>query len=175
MSSEYKILKVREIILEMLHDRNYSIIDENEQMIISREDNTQNYMQIFIENSQLNIKRLQYYLNTAEKNKYSHIIIVHNGNVTIAVKNNMSVLPIRIELFGINELQYNITKHILVPKHEKVSNEMKKSLMKYGMNFFPTITTVDPVCRYYDFKRGDIIKITRKNGYVIYRIVVSST
>ena len=79
-----------------------------------------------------------------------------------------------IELFQEEELQYNITKHYLVPKHElsypkgtKISKDFKD---KYG-DKFPVLLKTDPVARFYGYNKGDIIKITRKGGYVTYRFV----
>jgi DNA-directed RNA polymerase subunit H (RpoH/RPB5) len=29
----------------------------------------------------------------------------------------------------------------------------------------------DPIVKFYDYQKGDLIKIIRKNGYITYRIV----
>ena len=64
--------------------------------------------------------------------------------------------------------------HYLVPKHEL---EYKKGTVgcanfkkKYGEDI-PIIMKSDPISRFYGYERGDIIKVTRKNGYVMFRIV----
>jgi DNA-directed RNA polymerase subunit H (RpoH/RPB5) len=41
---------------------------------------------------------------------------------------------------------------------------------KYG-NALPFILKTDPVSRYYYFQKNDLIKITRRNGTITYRIV----
>ena len=81
----------------------------------------------------------------------------------------------KFELFTQDELQYNITKHRLVPKHIKLNNEDAKDFKKkYGLKF-PALLKTDPVCRFYDFQRGDVIKIIRQescgNTYITHRIV----
>ena len=104
-----------------------------------------------------------------------HCLIVYKDNVTpVAKKIIEEIKELKIELFHQDELQYNITKHYLVPKHELI---YKKGTAEYS-NFkdkytdkFPIILKSDPISRFYAYEKGDIIKVTRKNGYVMYRIV----
>ena len=76
-----------------------------------------------------------------------------------------------IELFNILELQIDITEHELVPKHEKTTKEEKEELEKKYKGKLPIILHTDVISRYYFFQRGDYIRITRKDGNVVYRIV----
>jgi DNA-directed RNA polymerases I, II, and III subunit RPABC1 len=87
--------------------------------------------------------------------------------------------PIRFEQFKEEELQINITRHVLVPKHEALSEEEKTKFLteqNLQLSQIPRILRSDPVSRYYDFSEGQIIKITRNTGdgdfYITYRIVV---
>ena len=110
-----------------------------------------------------------------KKMDVSHCIIVYRDSATpVAKKIVEESKDINIELFTEEELQYNITKHYLVPKHEL---EYKKGTVacanfkkKYGDDI-PIIMKSDPISRFYGYERGDIIKVTRKNGYVMFRIV----
>jgi DNA-directed RNA polymerase subunit H len=67
--------------------------------------------------------------------------------------------------------QYN---NVLVPKHEKISEEEKKELFeKFNITDreLPKILKNDPALRGMDVKAGDVIKITRKSptaGTAIY-------
>ena len=72
-----------------------------------------------------------------------------------------------------------ITKHLLVPKHSKVSaSEMKNLLEKYNIEIksLPKIIHDDPAIVKLNVKLGDVIKIERdsptagKSTY--YRVVV---
>lgn len=100
-------------------------------------------------------------------------IIIYNNSMSSMAKNIIkNGGMVDIEIFSDDELQINITKHDLVPLHEKLSSqECFDFKNKYGTKI-PKITTSDPISRFYNFKEGDIIKITRKNGYVAYRIVI---
>jgi DNA-directed RNA polymerase subunit H (RpoH/RPB5) len=63
-------------------------------------------------------------------------------------------------IFFDNELLFNKTKHVLVPKHELVpakrANEFKRKFRNP-----PHILHTDPIVKYYGWKIGDIIMITR--------------
>ena len=77
------------------------------------------------------------------------------------------------ELFDHKELMYNITKHVLVPLHRLLTfeNEEKEIIFKEKFKKICTIQKTDPVAKFYNFKKGDIIEVKRQNGYVAYRIV----
>lgn len=73
-----------------------------------------------------------------------------------------------------------ITKHVLVPKHIKLSKEEKEALLK-KYNFsdaeLPKILITDPAISSLNPKEGDIIKIIRRSPTakesVYYRVVVN--
>ena len=74
-----------------------------------------------------------------------------------------------------------IYKNVLVPKHEKISEEEKKELFekfKISDRELPKITINDPALKgLEDVKVGDVIKITRKSqtaGTAIYYRGVSN-
>ena len=72
----------------------------------------------------------------------------------------------------------SILDHVLVPKHEILSEEEKEALLKkYGIKekHLPKILTTDPVVKEIGAKPGDVLKITREfrgKKSVYYRIVV---
>lgn len=83
-----------------------------------------------------------------------------------------------IEIFEINELQFNITKHSLVPKHTLVTDEAEitKLVQLYGLKCkvqFPLILKTDPVARYINAKPGNLVRITRyspsSGEHIVYR------
>ena len=81
--------------------------------------------------------------------------------------------------FCVNNLQVNITKHRLVPKHELINSEEIDNLMKkhnlVSKNQLPYIDRNDAVIKYYNFKPGNICKITRTNDVssevIFYRLI----
>jgi DNA-directed RNA polymerase subunit H len=78
------------------------------------------------------------------------------------------------------EENLDITKHTLVPKHEKMSEEEFNEVMKaYNVSKtqLPRILVTDPAIERLEVEVGDVIKITRKSPTVgkayFYRVVVN--
>lgn len=74
----------------------------------------------------------------------------------------------------------DVAKHILVPKHTKLSEEeAKKVLEKFnvGKRQLPMIRPLDPALRGMDAKPGDVIKIERESPTAgkseFYRVVIN--
>lgn len=75
--------------------------------------------------------------------------------------------------------EVDITRHVLVPKHEILSSSEKEELLKkYGITLrqLPRIFLNDPAIRGLNPKVGDVVKITRKSPTAgestYYRVVV---
>jgi DNA-directed RNA polymerase subunit H len=75
---------------------------------------------------------------------------------------------------------FDVSKHVLVPKHVKLNEKEKKDLFeKYvaDLRDLPRIYKEDPAIQGLDAKEGDVIKIIRKSQTageaVFYRRVVS--
>lgn len=70
-----------------------------------------------------------------------------------------------IQIFLMQELMYNPTKHELVPKHEKMNNEDVKKLMENlklkAKTQLPFIQKTDVIARWLGIQSGDVVKITR--------------
>ena len=74
----------------------------------------------------------------------------------------------------------DVSKHVLVPKHSKVSEKERKELFeKYAIELkdLPRVFKADPAIVDLDVKEGDIVKIVRNSPTaglcVFYRRVVS--
>lgn len=74
-----------------------------------------------------------------------------------------------------------LRKHVLVPKHEKLSEKEKEEVLgQYSSSIddFPRILKRDAALQGINVKQGDLIRITRKSvtagETVFYRVVVLS-
>lgn len=167
------------ISIEMIQQRGYIIIDQDEERILASRENEfgeEEQICVFITNtSKFNVESIQEYISMMKKMEVYHCIIVYRDSATpVAKKIVEESKDMVIELFTEDELQYNITKHYLVPKHEilfKKGTLGAASFKKKYSDNIPIILKNDPISRFYCYERGDIIQITRKNGYVMYRIV----
>jgi len=100
------------------------------------------------------------------------------NNSILKLENEFNNLDIQI--MWCKQLQFNITKHEYVPKHEKLSEEESKIILKryhlQSKSQLPCILYNDVIVRYYNFKPGDILKITntsnsQNKNYEFYRCV----
>lgn len=163
--------KAHEICLEMFTQRGYIIQDYDDDKITAIKQDGKIICAFMANAHKFNTMLVREYISLITKHSVDHCVIVYN-DLTSAAKKIIDILPdIVIELFNYRDLQYNITKHILVPKHERLDlDEAEKFKKTYGIKI-PVIFKSDPVSKFYAYQRGDIIKITRSDGYVTYRIV----
>ena len=156
----------RSVVKEMLADRKYMFISENmDTMIYSKPDN--NIVYIFlIDIPKLNIDVIRPFQEILDAKKIQHAVVVYGISVTSSAKNILDTMSIQIELFSAAQLQYNITKHVLVPRHALVDAPGHPE-----RNNYPIIKKTDPISRYYGFASGQVVRIVRKNGSIYFRIV----
>ena len=92
-------------------------------------------------------------------------------------QNLLEKLNIFIQMFDINKLMFNVTRHELVPKHTMIDfDEEKMILEKHSItkDQLPVIKKTDPVAKYLGMKPGQLCKIIRPSEtfgmYSSYRI-----
>jgi DNA-directed RNA polymerase I, II, and III subunit RPABC1 len=172
--------KAYETCVEMIQQRGYVIIDQDDERILATRENrstgSEQQICVFLTNtSKFNVESIQEYIGMMKKMEVWHCIIVYRDSATpVAKKIVEETKDMVIELFTEDELQYNITKHYLVPKHEIAYKKGTVGCVNFKKKYsdnIPIILKNDPISRFYGYERGDIIKVIRKNGYVMYRIV----
>lgn len=122
----------------------------------------------FPDEEKLKINMLREMITYTERVKCVHIIIVYIQSITSFAKNQLGTIVseknIRIEQFSIEELQFNPTKHDLVPKHIILSKQEKDEVMRRERcipDDFPIIKTCDPIARYIGAKPNQLIAIEK--------------
>jgi len=158
--------------LEMLHQREYKIEEDKDNYITALKPNGLKMSVLFHEGSKFDVKAMKETISTMNEMKVTHALIIYKNDVTPATRTTLlRSLEFEIELFAEKDLQYNITKHRLQPKFERLdTKESSEFTKKYG-TMFPTLRLERPISRFYNYKRGDVIRIIRKDGYITYRIV----
>lgn len=169
MSLLPKIDRARENVCRMLNKRQYNVIDD-EQMIFENPQTNQ-FIKVFLcLYSKLNIERIKAYIQDLEQSNIRHCIIIYEDVITSSCKKVLEyMVRFEFETFQLNEMQYDLTKHCLYNPHEKLSMDEIKSIESTKQ--FPIILKSDPVCRYFHFQRGDVIRVRRKDGIIVYRVV----
>ena len=170
---------VRSVCKELLDQRGFAVAEEDNDKIVAT--NGKKTIGIFFSYMpKFNTERAHEYITMMDDLDIHHGIIVYKDGITSSAKKVIENLPsqslgfevhLKVELFNENELTFNITKHHLQPKFESLGKDESKAFKKQFGVKFPSILTTDPVVRFYGWKSGSVIKITRKTGYVAYRIV----
>jgi DNA-directed RNA polymerase subunit H (RpoH/RPB5) len=79
------------------------------------------------------------------------------------------------KVFFVDELIANPIGNRMVPKHELCTKRMVDELLRkhsITIDALPKILLRDPIVRWYGWEIGDVIKVTRPNGELYYRMVV---
>lgn len=171
-------ISVRNTCIEMLQQRGYNRITQNENASIVASKSGETIVIFFNSTLKLDVERVKEYITLMVDSEIHHSIIIYKDSVTPVARKVIEELPksaetngLLIELFEEKSLRYNITKHRLVPKHTALSkSESAEFRAKFGTKI-PALLKVDPVVRFYNFQRGDIVRIDRVDGYVSFRLV----
>ncbi|KAJ6249005.1 hypothetical protein M0813_00164 [Anaeramoeba flamelloides] len=197
----YKLYQINRTILQMLRDRKYIVSKEQLEMKFPefREQNNDlsrtslellatkiddpsiQILVFFPEDEKVSVEMIRSYVEKMKGESVARAILILQRSLSHYSKKFITKLApeIIIESFFEFELLVNITEHQLVPKHEVLSEEESKVLLKrYRVKptQLPRIKVTDPVARYLGLRRGQIVKITRPSEtagrYVCYRFVV---
>ena len=167
--------QIEQTVTEMLEQRGYEITTEEDETIIATKLDG-NEVCVFLDIvPKFNVKSFQATVGRLNKLDIQHGIVIYT-KMTPAVKKllvNTTELKLELETFEECQLRYNITKHRLFPEHTQITIEELAEIKERGINpmKFPVLKTSDPAARFYAFKKGNVIKIVRCNGFTAYRIV----
>ena len=166
-------------------DVNYLLINNKLNIIAKKDLDNKIIYVIFIHGDKVklsSIKEIYNKINSKSPDNLETNILF----ITIA-KPSSSILKLEknsefpnIQIIWYLNFQLNPTKHILVPKHTRLNQDesgyiLSKFKVKHK-NQFPVLLKSDIIARYYNFKRGEIIKIEDNTlplntQYITYRIV----
>lgn len=119
--------------------------------------------------------------STAPEGATPHVLLILRNKNTATVKSLMteaSSRRVRMEIFSIQELQYNPARHNLVPKHVKVAKESEDDILRaytvHNRFMLPLIIQSDAMARYLGLQHGDIVRVERPSPTagiaVVYRV-----
>ncbi len=167
-----------QVCREMLEQRGYSDVTQSkiDQTLVGTDDQ-RSIIVFFSDEPKLVVSAVRNYIRVLTEVLLNHAIIVHEGLVTpsardavvdVVVPLNGEAIEFEIELFSVQHLLTNITKHVLVPDHTKVTCPQEIAELASKRGHLNKILTNDAVARFLHFQPGDLIRVTRKNGLVEY-------
>ncbi|KAH6909049.1 DNA-directed RNA polymerase I [Coprinopsis sp. MPI-PUGE-AT-0042] len=198
-----RLWKVSKTIHELVKDRGFSVSDEEINMSLDRfrqlygnsmgvidrnqlcfythhrATTTEQIFVFFSEERSVGVKTMRKLLSIMEEKGIQRGIIIYPVNMTPSARKVISAMAAqyRLEEFAEADLLVNITHHTLVPRHEVLTPDEKKTLLeRYRLKDtqLPRIQPMDPVARYYGLRRGQVVKIIRPSEtsgrYASYRI-----
>ena len=110
-------------------------------------------------------------------------VVISREQPSNAALKGIHELGLDVQLFQLRELQYNVSHHESVPRHEPIRDEPAIEVVtkRYGMKsrfHMPLIQSNDPMARYLALKHGQLVRITRlcstAGEYVLYRCCTSA-
>lgn len=177
MSKDIKIVwkKCFPNISKMLCRRNFTFqekLNEFTFLFYSHEKNKHLILICFF-SDKVGVDCLKKHLKQSCNDKVKDYIIVYENQMTSTChKIIQDLFQYHMEVFCLQDFTFDFTQLYYFIPHEKIKDhdKIRELEERYG-NKFPIILQHDPVCKYFGFQKNDILKITRSEKEIAYRIV----
>ena len=115
----------------------------------------------FHNEDRVGVKALRQWIETSTADKI--IAVSLEGPTAFTRKEAEQNCP-HVQFFLFRDLCVNITRHVLVPKHERITEKDIPLELSPTKRELPLLWTSDKVAQYYAYAPGDLVRITRIVG-----------
>ncbi|KAM0948789.1 putative DNA-directed RNA polymerase [Dioscorea sansibarensis] len=197
----HRLFLARRTLLEMLFDRGYAVSVTQMAMTLSEFRETygehpdldrlripaslisnpsNKILVIFCGPERVKLPCIRGIYNQLLQENLTRLILVLQSKTTLKAREAIKeIFRFKVETFQITELLVNITKHVLKPKHDVLTEEEKQALLKkYNVeeSQLPRMLLTDAIARYYGLEKGQVVKVTYDGeltgNHVLYRCVM---
>jgi DNA-directed RNA polymerase I, II, and III subunit RPABC1 len=163
-------MRVLKTCREMLLARGYQITNNHQKMLVGAKEG--GGIVLFITNiDKFSVVYIKPLIETTRAMGLDKCIIVYKNSLTSCAKKTCEANSLGIEFFSSKELKVNISHHDYVPQHTKVEEPEKSIIKAKYISNLPTLLRTEAIARFYQFVKGDLVKIERKGGSIAYRVV----
>ena len=118
----------------------------------------------------------------ADKNDIPFLLIAiknRNGNIVIVKNHSDEIMTAALKeidaedtgyVFFASELNINPLDNVMVPPHRLATSDELDYLRELNKPL-PVLLMTDPIRRWYDFPKGSVVAIDRKDGNTYFRVV----
>jgi DNA-directed RNA polymerase subunit H (RpoH/RPB5) len=171
MNTQEQTINALRISSEMMIQRNYTVVDTTEDCVYAVNTKGENTVCMVVPEQNIDIEFGKYILDFMKDGQIKHFILIYGMKITPHAKNALLLrTDIEFEMFKLLSMQINITKHVLVPRHERLTDEEQEHYKKTYGTCIPILLKTDPIALFYNFQKGDIVRVYRKD-FCIHRIV----
>ncbi len=170
---QQELERAKQITVELLKDRGYPLeaIHVDEDNVMADDPELGRILAVYVSETKLSVGTLKDVVSICEDER-TDLLLVYKDSITASAKKTLeSIYSINVEVFSMADRQYNPTKHELSSRHEKATPEEAADVKKRFGSGLPGLLRTDKMVRWYNFKPGTIVRVTRPGGHVIYRIV----
>ncbi|XVE95809.1 hypothetical protein REPUB_Repub02eG0165100 [Reevesia pubescens] len=190
----------RRTVLEMLRDRGYAVpnseinlslqefraihgqnpdIDRLRLSVTHKTDPSKRMLVVFYGPGTVKVSGIRLVAGMiTNKESLTGMILILQNHITNQALKALDLFSFKVEIFQITDLLVNITKHVLKPKHQVLTElEKQRLLQKYSIEekHLPRLLKKDAIARYYGFERGQVVKVTYSGeiteSHVTYRCI----
>jgi DNA-directed RNA polymerase subunit H (RpoH/RPB5) len=89
-------------------------------------------------------------------------LLIHTGIVSPFARREMVAKRCRVEMWLVEELQFDLLSHHLQPKMRALNKTEKATLLaQYSATHLPQLSRKDPVARHLGLTRGNVLRVER--------------